>query len=92
MKRALKTKYYIKMLGYDTMVSKVQIARPEYERQMKSLKRQVELSTAYPESEITTFTKRHETEKYIETDTFFNISTSDIILIKLECKEGYCFG
>ena len=92
MKRVKTAKYSIGFNGYDTLTTKLEISKREYEAQFRDLTRQAdEMKGAGSEFEITIRTHQRETNHTVETVTFFNIGTSDIILSKLECKPGYCF-
>lgn len=87
---AKKSKYYISFIGYDTLRTKLEINKSEYLKTKDSLKDQVRL---YKDAEGEPRWTEAETDlgTYIQVVTWFNVSTSDIVLTRLDCKPGYQF-
>lgn len=91
----MKTKSYrMEINVLDTIETTVQLSESVYKQKLKSLKRQVAETQADPDRESCFVAK--ETEKVDEFETYTRktyratLGTTDIELIAVICKPGYC--
>ncbi len=91
----MKTKSYrMEINVLDTIETTVQISESVYKQKLKSLRRQVAETQADPDRESAFVAE--ETEKVDEFDTYTRhtyratLGTTDIELIAVICKPGYC--
>lgn len=91
--KAKKTKEYrLEVNIYDTITTSIVISGTAYKKKLAELKRQVEETQPGPEeSRAEEITRTIEHEGYTETIYRATIGMSDIELISIVCKPGFCF-
>lgn len=85
-------RYFIKFENFEhSMCNDVEISKKEYNKQVKFMREQVKtnIDSEIPVKELDT--KTYEKETTIETVISFICACAYTDIIKIECKDGYCF-
>ena len=90
-----KTRRYLMEINVlDTLATETELTYHDYDKMMISLTKQYEASK---DAEEETFRVRMEdkfsdTEKYTKKERNFSLGTTDITMVKIVCKPGFCFS